>query len=326
MKFILSTEDTNSYGYKVKTDGIQIPSKLPLLFNHDPNKVIGEWLNIELFESNIIAEASFDIDDDEALKIMKKVEKGLINGTSIGFSVLEKDVDEQGNLIITKSLLKEASITPLPANVNAIKLYDNGIELTAEDIITLSLQQKNKSQKMDTLKKLMEILNVKEEEILDKVKNILKDNETFVINIEEKQELINKNSVKTEEVIKTQKEKIEELQKSIDEMNKKEKEIEIKELIDKAIEDGKILEEQKEEYTQLSLSNLDIVKNLIEKSPKINSNKITDVIEKEEKDKDPKLEWTFDEWSKNDPIGLREMKLNNLEKYDELYGKQFFKG
>jgi HK97 family phage prohead protease len=321
MKFILSTNDKNRKGYIVETQGIEIPESLPLFFNHDPSKVLGEWINIEKEGDNLIAEAVFDYDDAEAIKVEKKVKKGLIKGSSIGFSPMEQDVNDDGTLIITKSRINEASIVAIPANDNAVKLFnENGIEMTENDILTLSLEHKNKYNKMEITKQLIKILGVDEDKILETIESL----KSLELNIQEKQELIMKNEDSYNLSLVEKDKSIAELQDTVNSYEEKEEKAKINSLIDTAIEDGKILETQKDEYLALSKNNIDTIKTLFEKAPKRNLNDVLDFIETEDKDLDPKLSWGFDDWSKKDPKGLLDMKQNDLGRYDILYGKQFF--
>jgi len=327
MKFILSTEDKNSYGFIVKSDGISIPKNLPLFLNHNPDKVIGEWKDVINEDNKLIGDAIFDDDDPEALKIKKKVEKGLINGSSIGFTIKEREFLDDGTMIVTKSRLREASITPIPANEQAVKLFnEDGVELTDEAIISLSMENKNKQQDMDTIKQLLDMLGVDEDKIVEAVKGLKDSVSAIETNIEEKQTLINSNSDEYQLSLTERDAKITELNVELQGMKDKELEGEISGMIDVAIEEGKILEAQKDEYTTLSKTNFDLVKSIFEKSPKINHNKITELIgdDKIELKKSPKDSWTFNDWSRKDPKGLIEIKLNDQERYDTLYGESFF--
>jgi len=130
-KFILNTEDKNAYGYTVLTKGIDLSefNENPLMLgNHEVDEVLGKWINLQYeFDSNgkeiLTGEAEFDTDDDEVLTLMNKINKGYVLGTSIGAQILEATIDEATEeMIVTKCLLKEVSITALPANKKAKKV------------------------------------------------------------------------------------------------------------------------------------------------------------------------------------------------------------
>lgn len=128
-KFILSDESTNSYSIKVLTAGIRTEEflKNPVgLLNHNYDKVICLWSDINIEGKSLTGVPLFDGNDAEALKICQKVDDDIIKGCSIGITALAWD----GN-IITDCILKEISITPLPSNKNAVVLYSkNNVQLS----------------------------------------------------------------------------------------------------------------------------------------------------------------------------------------------------
>lgn len=150
--FVLSDESINSYGFRVLTAGINLENfkRNPImLWNHtrswtDKDNVmlpIGRWDNIRIENSKLIADAVFDLDDDFAAKIAKKVDKGIINMTSVGIVVNEEsDASEfvvQGQMrkTVTKCTLREVSVVDIGSNANAVVLYDTSgkvMELNAD--------------------------------------------------------------------------------------------------------------------------------------------------------------------------------------------------
>lgn len=147
--WILSDESLNSHGLIIKTNGIDIEAfkeNPVMLFNHDINQVIGKWTNVQKLGDKLIAEPEFDVEDPNATMVAKKIDKGLIKGCSIGILVEEVLPDENMNLVVLSSKLKECSITALPSNTNAVKLYYNinGVEqlMTKDELVTFSLKNK----------------------------------------------------------------------------------------------------------------------------------------------------------------------------------------
>jgi HK97 family phage prohead protease len=136
-KFILSDESVNKYGFRVLTSGIQLDAFMnnPVMFyNHDrENLPIGKWTNIKVEGTKLTADPEFDTNDEFAMKIKDKVDKGIINCASIGFDILETSfeqallVDNQIRPTVTKCCLFETSIVDIPGNSNSIKM--RGIEL-----------------------------------------------------------------------------------------------------------------------------------------------------------------------------------------------------
>lgn len=149
--FILSDENVNEYGYRLLTDGIDTADfeKNPvMLFNHHRSVEswdgvesstllpIGKWTNIRKQGGKLVADAEFDEDDEFAVKIMKKVEKGILNTASIHFRIVEETEDPafllpgQRRATVSKSRIKEGSITDIPGNANCHRLSYRNMDLS----------------------------------------------------------------------------------------------------------------------------------------------------------------------------------------------------
>jgi HK97 family phage prohead protease len=195
--FVLSDESVNSYGFRVLTSGINLErfKKNPLmLWSHtrswsdkqDTILPIGIWENLRVEDGKLLGDTCFDMDDPFAAKIANKVEKGHIKACSIGIEVLERsDAPEhivfgQTRMTVTRCILNEVSITDIPANANAVSLYDdNGkmIELTAERVdCTIGLLNNNQNLNEKNMKLIALALglseNATEAEIMAKVQEL----------------------------------------------------------------------------------------------------------------------------------------------------------
>lgn len=185
-KFILSDESVNRYGFRVLTKGIKLDNfkANPVMFyNHDRSQLpIGKWINIEVKGDKLMAEPEFDTNDEFAMKIKDKVDKGIINSTSIGFDVLAMS-DEYSLMLpgqkrptVTECDIFEVSMVDIPGNSNAIRM--RGIQLSGDALdqnIGLIIPEIKTPLKMD---KIIAALGLKagatEEEIvaaIEKVKN-----------------------------------------------------------------------------------------------------------------------------------------------------------
>ncbi len=141
--FIVSDESINTYGYRVLTSGIDLTAfkKNPIaLWMHNRGAnwqptvndqlPIGRWENLRKEDGKLMADLVFDTDDDFAKKLESKVQQNILRATSIGFKALktssdEKDMEKgQKYATVTKAELIEISLVDIPANKNAIKLYD----------------------------------------------------------------------------------------------------------------------------------------------------------------------------------------------------------
>jgi HK97 family phage prohead protease len=141
--FILSTEDVNSYGTWISTEGISLKrfNINPVMFyGHNYDIVIGRWENLRIENGKLLADAVFDMKDPFAAEIARKIEEGFIKGVSVGIDIIAHSDDKQykkpgqGLPAILQSELVEASIVPVPANSSSLKLgrLAKNLKLSAE--------------------------------------------------------------------------------------------------------------------------------------------------------------------------------------------------
>ena len=148
IRVILSDESLNSYGYRVLTSGMDVSrfEKNPVMLYmhirdddwHDiGEKAIGHWEDIKVEDGVLSAVPVFDEVDELSQTIKKKFDAGTYRAASIGFRVLatsgEKEylLPGQTRETVTKSELLEASIVDIPANGNAVRLYDSHLATLA---------------------------------------------------------------------------------------------------------------------------------------------------------------------------------------------------
>lgn len=150
--FVLSDESLNSYGFRFLTDGIDtsIFEKNPIAlwvharsYGYDKNREplpIGKWVNLRRDGKKLIADLEFDEDDEFAVSLMKKVDKGIINMTSIGARAITTSDDPavlvkgQTRPTVVQSLLMEVSLVDIGANRNALRLQDEfGADINLSD-------------------------------------------------------------------------------------------------------------------------------------------------------------------------------------------------
>lgn len=135
--FVLSNGELNRYGYRVRTDGIELENfrKNPVMFyNHNDYRMpIGKWDNIRVENGQLMADAVFDEKDETGKEVARKVDSGILNATSIGFRVLETSETDvlqgQRRSTVSRAELTEASIVAIPANPTALKLEYGGLQL-----------------------------------------------------------------------------------------------------------------------------------------------------------------------------------------------------
>ena len=153
-KFIINTDDLNSYGYRILTSGIQttfFEGNPIALFNHRRSHYggvnalpIGNWENLKRGSKQMSAELRVDEVTDMDKAVKAKIESGTLRATSIGIRILEWSEDSaflvkgQTRPTVTKCELMEVSVVDIPANGYCIKLSygDKTVTLTgAEDDI-----------------------------------------------------------------------------------------------------------------------------------------------------------------------------------------------
>lgn len=139
----------NSYGFRILTAGISLKrfKNNPMMLDQHYNStsaVLGKWENVTVEKDLLLGEPLFDLEDEVALKISKKVEATFINSCSMGITFKREDLKIIGEeLIMTKCELYECSIVAVPSNANSIRLYADSGELLKDDEVKqlcLSLQ------------------------------------------------------------------------------------------------------------------------------------------------------------------------------------------
>lgn len=133
--FVLHDESVNTHGFRMLTSGANLEEfrKNPVMLHshNDWMLPIGRWENIRIEGTRILADAVFDEDDEEAVRIMNKVDNNFIRMASIGAWAPEEVnndpalmLDGQTLPTVTKWTVREASIVTIGANHNAVVLYD----------------------------------------------------------------------------------------------------------------------------------------------------------------------------------------------------------
>ena len=184
-QFIVNTENVNSYGYRILTDGIDYAQYMRnpvVLFMHERgvnaykgSEVIGRCTKLYKEGTTLIAEVEFDEQDEFAKKIAGKVERGYIRMASMFAEIKEVSTEPQHILegqvyeTVTACKLVEISIVDIGGNDNALKLSKDGKPFQLKKIVT------NTSNNMD-IKVIALALgmgeNVKEEAVLSALHNL----------------------------------------------------------------------------------------------------------------------------------------------------------
>ena len=89
--------------------------KAPVLWNHNPDEMIGTVVRSYLEGKKLKADIQFG-SSEKAEQIRKDVEKGIIKNASIGYVIDDLKEDEEGRMIVTKFTPMELSLVSVPAD------------------------------------------------------------------------------------------------------------------------------------------------------------------------------------------------------------------
>lgn len=296
--FVLSDESINSYGFRILTEGIdtaEFENNPVMLLEHDRLSLIGRWTNLRKEQGRLLADPEFDTDDDLAMKIQNKVEKGFLKGVSVGIQILKLGVEtpEGGKevAVVLKSKLKEGSLCALPSNGNALKLYDaNGQQINEKELrLTLSsvLNQHNKNPlKMKIKPGILAFLGLTDGYTEDSL------NEQLQIQQDELATLRRQVADANQAVIDT--------------------------LVDGAVAGGRIKAAQAAGFKSLAQKDIDGVKAILEdmQTPAKPGNHVKPQATNSHLSQ--REGWDFEKWRKEDPKGLVRLKADHPDKYADL--------
>jgi len=169
--FILNDENkVNSYGFRVRNQDLDLErfKANPVMLAQHTNSiwfVIGRWVNIRIEGSLLLADAEFDLDDEDAKKIAGKVKRGFLKACSLGIIFLKENMQRGADGIwdLMKSEVLEASIVAVPSNGNALKLYaapgqlleDSEVKLSISELTQDFTTKDNKTQNQKKMEKII---------------------------------------------------------------------------------------------------------------------------------------------------------------------------
>lgn len=141
--FILSDSKLiNSKGFKVdvsKGRFERFDANPVMLYNHDIEQVIGRWENRRVENGRLLATPVFDKSDEKGAETARKVSEGFLRGASIGiYPINVEQIGEE--YVLTEWELVEASITPIPSDAGAIRLYDEKRETITFEQLKLNME------------------------------------------------------------------------------------------------------------------------------------------------------------------------------------------
>jgi HK97 family phage prohead protease len=115
---------------------------LPMLYQHNPDQVIGRWTGLKEDDKGLIIEGVLTPEHSVANDVYASLKAGHVDGMSIGFSVPSGGASERsdGVRVLKKIDLKEVSIVTFPADHAARVDGVKAAELTEREFERLMLR------------------------------------------------------------------------------------------------------------------------------------------------------------------------------------------
>lgn len=316
--FKCSDPSQNVYGMTVKTDGIGMDGFMnnPVcLLNHNYDKVLGAWTDVEKIGTTLSGVPMFDTEDEEANKYYGQVERDVIKGASIGIIPITVD----GNEILESELL-EISITPVPANRNALVLYSaKGVRLNAKEAKAYLLSV----QKQSEVETNTEVMNPKllaavialsanagltvqlsatptDDELLTAINGI--GNKLNALTLSNTQLKTSNDAYIAKETAAIAAEK--------------------ETVLNLAVQNKQITPALKEQYGKLYDADPELCKTTLASLPKVDLSVTVPGAEAaaaSQQANDEKAKWTFDDYAQKAPLELSAMQTKNPEQFNKLY-------
>ncbi|MDR0581451.1 MAG: HK97 family phage prohead protease [Prevotellaceae bacterium] len=293
-KFILSSGDkANCYGFRLDLSGLDISrftTNPVMLYMHDAGKVIGRWDGVAVEDGKLTASAVFDTADMFSKDIAGKVERGFLRGCSIGI-VIHKMRETKGEMVVTSSELMEASIVSVPADADAVVLYDANRKIISLDEAKLNVQKLNQ-----------QLSNMEKEKF--------ELPQTTLVSLGITGELTPQG---VELAVAEKDRRIAELEAEL--QQQKDKAVEA--YLAAAVKAGKIKETDKPSFLKLAKTDLESVKAIIDAKAEQASASLADMTQKTTLAAG-REDWNYIKWMQEDPAGLKKLKADNPAAFERL--------
>lgn len=315
--FILHDDSVNTYRFRMLTSGANLEEfqRNPVMFLHhiDYDLPIGRWENIRVEGNKILADAVFDEEDEQALKVKGKVDRNFIRMASIGAWAPERISDDpafklpgQEGPTVTKWTVREASIVAIGANHNAMRMYDR----TTGEQIDIS--------DSDAVLRMMDLITIKTDN-MENLKTILKlqdnasaaDVEAAVQAMQQENETLQQaNDTLTEE-----NRQLREAANTAEEQRMQAQKTEAVQLVDAAVRDGRLHANGKDAFLALFDADFEKAKATLDAIPKVKS--VTSQMEQAQVEL---KDYTAKSWAELDRAGVLPMLR---DKAPDLYAEKF---
>ncbi len=278
-KFLISDESINSYGFRVLTEGIDTSlfdknpiglwmHKRPWGYDKEREPLpIGKW-ELAWEGKKLYGYLTFDEDDDFAMKLKGKVDKGIINMVSAGLQLIATSEDRsvllkgQTRPTVVKCMLLEVSLVDRGSNYNALRLQDiTGSEINLADsndnhLLPLLSDIKNQNDNMEFKTLVAKAVNLtadaSEADILAAVQGAVQKN-IELTDMEGQVNLLSGEKTQLQDQLK--------VYQDAEEAADKQKRVD---LVDNAIAAKKITASEKETYLSLAEKDFDSTKKILD--------------------------------------------------------------
>lgn len=303
--FIVATSEINRYGFRLELNGARLDGfmKNPvMLYWHERNGnrlPIGRWENLRVEGDEMRATAVFDEDDEFALAVKGKCERGFIHAASVAFDPLSmSEAPEtlkpgQTRPTVTEWELLEISIVDIPGDRNAVRLsagrqIDEVLPMLSARVEGDVAQEKKQPARMEkVLSALGLAAGATEDQAVEAITALRNQAVESTLAVGEQKGLVNAaNRAHYEKLAKADISTVQALFSAAQAPAKPE---------------TKATPEQPKAEEELTLTGL-----------------IKQLSAQNGKPADDREAWSFDDWSKKDSAGLLKMKTDDPEKYRAL--------
>lgn len=286
----------NDKGFRVALGGLDL-SRFTLnpvmLYNHNPERVIGRWEDVAIKNNRLEADPVFDTEDELGGDIARKYEKDFIRAASLYIFPIEVQYMDDVP-VVTRSELIEASIVTIPSDAGAIRLCtSDGHELTNEQFKlrftnTHNINQNKKTMQVTLTQKAIDALALSGSEITGK---------DVELAVQEKDREISALNAKISAMEKEQ----------------------VSGYLSAAVKEGRITEQERGGFASLAEKDFAAVKQVIDARPqKAGASLAAQVQNPASAGVSSRQEWDYMKWMKEDPRGLQKLKSERPEEFEQL--------
>lgn len=306
----------NSHGFYLLNAGGRLDrfrENPVMLHAHNLEQLIGKWNNLRIEGDLLLADPEFDEGDDLAVKMQGKVSRGYLRGASPGIIIhaaewRSNEAASDVELFVTDWEIFEGSVVSVPSNAGALNLrvYDANRSLVNDDqvmghienIIRLGIDQhnnfkpKNKKMEIKLSPEALVVLGITDGADGEAIS-------AAIINMKKNQDQLSVENTTLKETIEAG------------------RKAQVAALVDLAIKEGRIAADKKESFVKLGMADYETAKSTIEAIPARQnlSQRMQSGKQNLNADRDG---WTYMEWAKKDPEGLKRLKIEHPDDFSAL--------